>query len=297
MMTLPSGLERPAKVLALVAVGALLCVGLSGASAAPGDPPGGVVTINPTRILDTRTGLGVGGVPAKVGAGQTIDVVVAGVAGVPVNATGVVINVTVTNGTQPSFVTVWPSGQPRPLASSLNVTPGQDLPNSIIIAIGAAGKVSFYNNGGSTDIVADVTGYLVTGATGTPTLPPAFSRTTIATPNITASTVVQQLSLPAGSWLVLARVDAAHNGTAASTRLECSLTDPSNTVLDYEKFRLQANVGAEPIVFASVSLQGVVTLAAPGVVKTTCGSTNGSSLTLTTDQMIATQVGSITVQP
>jgi hypothetical protein len=137
----------------------------------------------------------------------------------------------------------------------------------------------------------------VTNATSSPTLPPAFSRTTITTPNITAAVVVQQLTLPAGSWVVIARVDAAHNGTAASTRLECSLTDPSNAVMDYEKFRMQANVGAEPIVFASVSLSGVTTLAAPGVVKTTCGSTNGSSLTLTTDQMLAMQVGSITVQP
>ena len=41
-------------------------------------------------------------------------------------------HVTVTNPSAPSFVTVWPTGAPRPFASNLNFTPGQSVPNMVI---------------------------------------------------------------------------------------------------------------------------------------------------------------------
>ena len=70
-------------------------------------PVGGTYhPLSPVRILDTRTGLG--GVPrARLGAGGTLNVQVAGHGGVP--ATGVsavVLNTTVTSTTAPSFLTV-----------------------------------------------------------------------------------------------------------------------------------------------------------------------------------------------
>jgi len=284
--------RTPLKAAAAVVLGALVC-SLPGASAAPGDPASGIVPINPTRILDTRSGLGAPKAP--VSAGQSIDLAVAGVAGVPANATGVVANVTVTGGTSPSFVTVWPTGQTRPTASSLNVTPGLDLPNEITVALGAGGKISLFNNAGAVDIVADVTGYLVPGGGGGGAT--SFVRTKIDTPTITAATKVQSLSLPAGSWLLLARVDGAHNGTADSSRMECDLLDAGGTSLEHAKMRAQASNATQPMLFVSLTLQGIATLTAPGVVQLSCGSTNGTSFTLTTADMSAVQVAAPTVQP
>ncbi|MDX6764990.1 hypothetical protein SIN09_37830, partial [Streptomyces sp. F8] len=73
----------------------------------------------PKRLMDTRTGTGVPAAP--VAAGGVVTLPVAGVDGVP--ATGVkavVLNVTATNPTQPSFVSVFPSGTTRSSASNLN---------------------------------------------------------------------------------------------------------------------------------------------------------------------------------
>ncbi|WP_031152729.1 hypothetical protein [Streptomyces erythrochromogenes] len=71
--------------------------------------------------MDTRTGTGVPAAP--VGTGGVVTLPVAGVDGIP--ATGVkavVLNVTATNPTQPSFVSVYPSGTTRSSASNLNFT-------------------------------------------------------------------------------------------------------------------------------------------------------------------------------
>ena len=130
--------------------------------------------VTPARILDTRTG---NGAPASpVGAGGQIDVTVTGAGGVPVSGVAaVVLNVTATDvtGTE-SFLTVFPTGAPRPLASSLNMLRGQTVPNLVVARVGAGGKVSIYNNAGTTAVVADVQGwYGVPGAGGryTPVAP------------------------------------------------------------------------------------------------------------------------------
>lgn len=113
---------------------------------------------------------------------------------------------------------------------------------------------------------------------------------------ITTPTTVTSLNLPAGSWAVNARVDGAHDGVAGSTRLECGISGPDNVELDHSKVRLQANAGAEPVIFASVSLNGALTLAAPATVKVVCGSTAGTQITLTNRNMTAIKVEALTTQ-
>jgi hypothetical protein len=58
---------------------------------------------------------------------------------------------------------VWPTGEPRPNASSLNTDPGQDTPNLVIAKVGAGGQVSLYNEAGTGHLVADVVGYFSAG--------------------------------------------------------------------------------------------------------------------------------------
>lgn len=126
----------------------------------PPDEPGGkLVDLEPTRLLDTRSGHGQAAA-GTVGPGGTIKLDVTGVGELP--ATGVaavVLNVTATEPTANSYVTVFPTGEARPLASNLNVVPGDTVPNRVVVPVGADGTVSFYNNAGNTHLIADVGGY------------------------------------------------------------------------------------------------------------------------------------------
>ena len=69
----------------------------------------------------------------------------------------VVANVTVTQAGGAGFVTVWPSGQPRPGTSNLNMErPGQTIPNLAIVPVGPDGSINLYSDQ-STHYVLDIT--------------------------------------------------------------------------------------------------------------------------------------------
>ncbi len=116
------------------------------------------VPLSPSRVLDTRNGTG--GYDAPVGPADTISLPLEGADGVPASGvTAVVVNTTVTEPTDASFVTVYPDGQAVPTASNLNFTAGETIPNLVVVQIGADGEIDFYNHTGSTDLVADLEGY------------------------------------------------------------------------------------------------------------------------------------------
>ena len=113
----------------------------------------------PARVLETRTGYGqVGYSGAKPAAGQTIELQVTGVGGVPTDAAAVVLNVTGDDPSANGFVTIWPCGEARPTASSLNLAPGLISANAVIAKVGVGGKVCLFTQSG-TELLADVNGY------------------------------------------------------------------------------------------------------------------------------------------
>jgi len=120
----------------------------------------GMAPLAPARLLDTRDA------GAPIGGGQIIDLQVAGRGGVSDQPQAVALNVTVTGPTAGSFLTVWPSGEPRPLASSVNMVAGQTVPNMVLSRVGANGMISIFNNSGSTHVVVDVLGCFDTDAGG-----------------------------------------------------------------------------------------------------------------------------------
>jgi len=71
----------------------------------------------------------------------------------------VILNLTATDGTAPSFLTAWPDGQPRPATSDLNLRVGQTVPNLVVVELGSSGKVDLFNAAGSVNLVADVLGW------------------------------------------------------------------------------------------------------------------------------------------
>lgn len=116
-------------------------------------PNGGFTPVEPTRALDTRSG-------AKVGPGGEVSVGVLGKGGVPTDGvTAVALNVTVTEPTAWSYLTVYPTGTVRPTASNLNFSPGQTIAVQVLVQVGAGGKVTLYNALGATHVVVDITGW------------------------------------------------------------------------------------------------------------------------------------------
>jgi hypothetical protein len=103
----------------------------------------------PFRVLDTRDGTG--GPNVKLGPGATITVQVDGGF-----SSALVLNLTVTNATAPSYLVVWPAGQSRPTASNLNFTPGETVANRVMVPV--AGSINIYNAAGSVDVIADLNG-------------------------------------------------------------------------------------------------------------------------------------------
>ena len=151
-----------------VLAGALMSLGGNASVNAAPESFAGLV---PARLLETRVGVGLVTVDGlqqgvgAVGAGQTFDLPVLNRGGVPASGVGAVaLNVTVTGPTMGSFVTVFPSGQPRPTASNLNMSPGATVSNMVVVPVGAGGRVSLFNLAGQTDVVVDVLGWFPTGA-------------------------------------------------------------------------------------------------------------------------------------
>ena len=115
--------------------------------------------IAPARLLDTRSNGG------PLGPGQTRNLIVVGRGVVPTSGVAAVaLNVTVTNPTASSYLSVFPAGAPRPSTSTLNFVAGQQLPNRVIVPVGAGGQVSFYNALGQVQVVVDVSGWFTDSA-------------------------------------------------------------------------------------------------------------------------------------
>ena len=76
----------------------------------------------------------------------------------PEDASAAVLNVTVTEPEAAGFVTVWPCGHPRPLASNLNYATDENVPNLVTAPIGADGDVCLYTLA-ATHLIADLNGW------------------------------------------------------------------------------------------------------------------------------------------
>ncbi|GEK20318.1 Ig-like domain-containing protein [Cellulomonas xylanilytica] len=129
-------------------------------------PGSGVELLSPVRLLDTRSGFdAVGEVQGAVSSGTVHTVQVGGKAGVPANATAVILNATVTGTTAPGNLRVFPAGTPVPNASVVNYAPWRDKANLAIVPLSPSGQISFLSDaGGSTaHVILDVAGYVTAG--------------------------------------------------------------------------------------------------------------------------------------
>jgi subtilisin family serine protease len=164
-----AGQVVPNLVLAKVGTGGKVCLYTTAAADLVVDVDGFVLaggspsSVVPARLLDTRPGnptvdgmaQGLGRRPAD----STLQLTVTGRGGVPAGAEAVILNVTAVSPSSGGYLTVFPCGSSRPLASNLNVVGGEIVPNAVLAKVGTDGKVCLYTSA-ATDIVADVNGFV-----------------------------------------------------------------------------------------------------------------------------------------
>ncbi len=122
----------------------------------------------PRRLLDTRATdstfdgefAGTGLRPQR----STLQLDVAGRAGIPDDAGAVLLNVTAVGARNDGFVTVHPAGVERPTASNLNVAEGDTVANAVTTRLGTDGAVCLHADAAA-HYVVDVVGWFP----GTPT--------------------------------------------------------------------------------------------------------------------------------
>ena len=225
--------------------------------------PSQFVSLPPSRLLDTRlptqgscsaTGTGTAEPCATLGGAQSMDVQITGAhdvttglpGGVPADGTvtAVALNVTVTDTTASSYLTVWPKGAARPTASNLNFVAGQVVPNFVQVPVSSDGKVSVFNLAGRADVVFDVAGYYTTSLSGSaglfrPVAPARLMDTRLGSPGCTTTSGTCTTLGPGGSLTL--HVGGAANintgqpsgvpgdGTAASVVLNLTVTNPTGS--------------------------------------------------------------------
>ncbi|MDQ2727255.1 MAG: hypothetical protein M3Y91_05210 [Actinomycetota bacterium] len=117
------------------------------------------VATGPNRLADTRPRSGKPDAGMTVGPGGSVTVPVTSVGGVPAQVSAVVLNVTVTDTAGSSYLTAYPSGEGRPLASDLTWEAGNSRANLTVVRPGSDGTITIYNRALTTDMIVDVTGY------------------------------------------------------------------------------------------------------------------------------------------
>lgn len=199
-------------------------------------PTGSVTGLNPARLMDTRAGTSTvdgqfAGIGA-VGAGGTTNLTVLNRGGVPSSGVGAVaLNVTATEGTSSSFVTVYPAGATRPTASNLNTVANQTVPNMVIVPVGTGGQISLFNQAGNTHLIVDVLAWFpsatasITGVTparlletrsGLSTIDNAFNATgSLQTGGVQSVTVINRGGVPASGVAAVALNVTATGGSTS----------------------------------------------------------------------------------
>lgn len=147
-------------VAAVVLAGAGGVIGAQAAAPSSGQPSL-FVPITPERVLDTRNGIG--SPVGELTGSMTLSL--DDVAGIPIDATAVSLNVTVDDASVASYLTIQPAGGTS-VVSSVNFDAHEVVANQVTVGLSTEGDISITNAEGSVDVIVDVFGYYVAGAAG-----------------------------------------------------------------------------------------------------------------------------------
>ena len=145
-------------------------VSLTQAAISDGERPV-TVTVDTTRILDTRTGLGLAGgrfvdsTPQDLQVTGDVPIAPSGTATVvPTGALGVLVNVTVVAPDSKGFLSLRAGGATgTPATSTVNFEAGITTPNAATVDLSGDGKLQIWletdNDGGTAHVLVDIVGY------------------------------------------------------------------------------------------------------------------------------------------
>jgi hypothetical protein len=122
------------------------------------------IPVTPCRVADTRNPEGPFGAPAlAAGATREFDIPQSA-CNIPATAVAYSLNVTVVPDGVLDYLTLWPSGQPQPVASTLNSLDGRVKANAAITPAGTNGGVTVFAYN-ATNVILDIDGYFVPAGT------------------------------------------------------------------------------------------------------------------------------------
>ncbi|WFR66657.1 hypothetical protein P9139_18205 [Curtobacterium flaccumfaciens] len=139
-----------------------------------GTAPGGLVPLNGTRIADSRSGQGIP--KTTLAPGDSVDVQVTGTAGVPKGASAVIVNLIAVNTTSKlGWLIPYATGATRP-SNSLDYAASVATSVQTPVKLSAAGKITVYNAGSTTNLVVDVQAYFTASGQGGAVFTPGTGR-------------------------------------------------------------------------------------------------------------------------
>jgi hypothetical protein len=121
-------------------------------------PPTQFIAVPPCRLVDTRQG---SGGPIQGGTFQTFSLpqlAQSGGCASLSSAAAYSLNVSVVPQGPLGYLTVWPTGQPQPVVSTMNSLDGRVKANAAVVGAGTNGAVNVFASN-TTDVVLDIDGY------------------------------------------------------------------------------------------------------------------------------------------
>ncbi|BAN02464.1 hypothetical protein YM304_21500 [Ilumatobacter coccineus YM16-304] len=152
--------------------------------------------VAPARLLETRIGEGLTTIDGRsqgdgaITAGNTIEVQVAGRAGVADDAVAAMVNVAAVNPTDTGYITLFPCDSEQPVAASLNYTAGTNISNTTLVALSSDGVLCVFSED-ATDLTIDVIGYASPGTDVGTLNPSRLLETRTGTGQVTVDGIAQ----------------------------------------------------------------------------------------------------------
>jgi hypothetical protein len=240
-----------------VAFGTVGVVGLASGTTSP--TPSVYSAIAPVTVLGR-----------SLAADSITDVTVAGVDGVPSNATSVQLSVTALDGTTTSSMYVYPTGATKPTSANVRWDTGEVVTIPVTVAVGTSGDVRLSTDAGTVTVKVAVVGYF------SPAPAPGSAGYSQTGDNIAISdasdggTLVASLDVPAGSYAIQASATVSFIGGKTDV-VTCALDDPTPTSFANSSVQVGSSDVAE-----SAVLTGLDTTSG-GVMTLSCGGTNANA--------------------
>jgi hypothetical protein len=120
----------------------------------------------PCRVVDTRNPMGdLGGPSLQAMQERDLPVLEATACHIPSSAQAYSMNFAAVPKQALGYLTVWPTGQTRPVVSTLNDLTGTIVANAAIVPAGTGGAIAVYPSN-DTDLVVDIDGYFAPPTAG-----------------------------------------------------------------------------------------------------------------------------------